>query len=74
MGLYVFEPRVLQYIPPGQYLDFPDLVQKLLAAGERVLGFPYEGYWQDLGHPDDYDQAVNDFDSLRHLFLPGEKN
>lgn len=74
MGLYVFEPRVLQYIPPGQYLDFPDLVQKLLAAGERVIGFPYEGYWQDLGHPDDYDQAVNDFDSLRHLFLPGEKN
>ncbi len=74
MGLYVFEPRVLQYIPPGQYLDFPDLVKKLLAAGERVIGFPYEGYWQDLGHPDDYDQAVNDFDSLRHLFLPGEKN
>jgi NDP-sugar pyrophosphorylase family protein len=74
MGLYVFEPRVLQYIPQGQYLDFPDLVKKLLAAGERVIGFPYEGYWQDLGHPADYDQAVNDFDSLRHLFLPGEKN
>jgi NDP-sugar pyrophosphorylase family protein len=73
MGLYVFEPRVLDYIPQGQYLDFPDLVKKLLTAGETVIGYPYTGYWQDLGHPDDYEQAVNDFDSLRHLFLPNEK-
>jgi NDP-sugar pyrophosphorylase family protein len=74
MGLYVFEPRVLDYIPKGEYLDFPDLVKKLLAAGEKVIGFPYDGYWQDLGNPADYEQAVEDFDSLRHLFLPGEKN
>jgi NDP-sugar pyrophosphorylase family protein len=72
MGLYVFEPRVLEYIPPGEYLDFPDLVKKLLVAGERVLGFPYDGYWQDLGNPADYEQAVEDFDSLKHLFLPNE--
>jgi NDP-sugar pyrophosphorylase family protein len=72
MGLYVFEPRVLEYIPQGEYLDFPDLVKKLLAAGERVLGFPYDGYWQDLGNPTDYEQAVEDFDSLKHLFLPNE--
>jgi NDP-sugar pyrophosphorylase family protein len=73
MGLYVFEPRVLEYIPKGQYLDFPDLVKKLLAAGEKVIGYPYDGYWQDLGHPEDYEQAVEDFDSMRHLFLPNEK-
>ncbi|MDO9085164.1 MAG: sugar phosphate nucleotidyltransferase [Anaerolineaceae bacterium] len=72
MGLYVFEPRVLEYIPQGEYLDFPNLVKKLLAAGERVLGFPYDGYWQDLGNPADYEQAVEDFDSLKHLFLPNE--
>ena len=39
----------------------------------HYAGYPYTGYWQDLGHPDDYEQAVNDFDSLRHLFLPNEK-
>jgi len=72
MGLYVFEPRVLKYIPKGQYLDFPDLVKKLLAASETVIGYPFDGYWQDLGHPADYEQAVEDFDSLRHLFLPNE--
>ncbi len=47
MGVYVFEPRVLKYIPKGQYLDFPDLVKILIAAGEKVIGYEFSGYWQD---------------------------
>ncbi len=69
MGLYVFEPRVLRFIPRGQYLDFPDLIKRLLAAGEPVAGFPFTGYWQDLGRPDDYEQAVKDFEAMRGEFL-----
>lgn len=70
MGLYIFEPRVLDYIPQGEYLDFPNLVHRLLAAGERVVGFPFDGYWMDLGNPDDYAQANRDFEKLRSQFLP----
>lgn len=69
MGVYVFEPRVLTYIPHHAHLDFPDLVLKMLAAGERVLSYPYEGYWMDLGRISDYEQAVNEFDRLRPLLL-----
>ncbi|HEX2697183.1 MAG TPA: sugar phosphate nucleotidyltransferase [Anaerolineales bacterium] len=72
MGIYVFEPRVLEYIPYGQYLDFPDLVLKLIGAGEKVVGFPFEGYWKDLGRPDDYEQAAEDFCRMQNLFLPEE--
>jgi NDP-sugar pyrophosphorylase family protein len=72
MGIYVFEPEVLRYIPKNQYLDFPDLVLKLIAAGERVLSFPFDGYWKDLGRPDDYEQAAEDFNKMRAQFLPGE--
>ena len=70
MGLYVFEPRVLEYIPCGQYLDFPDLVLKLLAAGEKVVGYPFGGYWKDLGRPDDYEEAARDFAEMQAQFLP----
>ena len=70
MGIYVFEPQVLAYIPRSQYLDFPDLVLKLIAAGEKVLGYEYEGYWQDLGRPDDYETATQDFEKMRAQFLP----
>lgn len=72
MGIYVFEPRVLQYIPYNQYLDFPDLVLKLIQNGERVKGYRFDGYWQDLGRADDYEQAVQEFDALRPLILPGD--
>jgi NDP-mannose synthase len=70
MGIYVFEPAVLRYIPKNQYLDFPDLVLKLIAVGERVASFQFDGYWKDLGHPDDYEQAADDFVRMRSEFLP----
>jgi NDP-sugar pyrophosphorylase family protein len=70
MGMYVFEPRVLDYIPFNVYLDFPDLVLKLIAAGEKVAGYSFDGYWMDLGRPDDYAQAARDFEHMRPQFLP----
>ena len=73
MGLYVFEPAVLAYIERGPRLDFPDLILRMLTAGERVVAYPFEGYWQDLGRPDDYEQANIDFERLRTDFLPGEE-
>ena len=69
MGIYVFEPKVLTYISNNQYLDLPDLIRKMLSAGEKVAGFPYAGYWQDLGRPDDYERATHDFDAMRDDFL-----
>jgi NDP-sugar pyrophosphorylase family protein len=69
MGIYVFEPRVLNYIPYNQYLDFPDLVLRLIGGREKVMGYPFDGYWQDLGRADDYEQAIQDFESLRSQIL-----
>ncbi len=72
MGVYVFDPRVIKFIPRGEYLDFPDLVRKLINAGEKVVGYPFEGYWKDLGSPDDYEQAMIDFEKMHSEFLPEE--
>lgn len=72
MGMYVFEPRMLDYIPKGQYLDFPDLILKLIAAGEQVNGYRFDGYWMDLGRPDDYHQANEDFSKMKKQFLQEE--
>jgi NDP-sugar pyrophosphorylase family protein len=71
MGIYVFEPRVLSYIAHNQYLDFPDLVLRLIQHGERVVGYPFDGYWQDLGRPEDYEQAVQEFEALKPQILGG---
>lgn len=60
MGVYVYEPRCLAHIRPGEYLDFPDLVQRLLDAGEEVAAYPTDAYWLDIGNPDDYARAQED--------------
>jgi NDP-sugar pyrophosphorylase family protein len=43
---------------------------KMIAAGEKVSGYTFDGYWMDLGRPDDYEQAADDFDQMRSQFLP----
>ena len=71
MGIYIFEPRVLDFIRPNVRLDLPDLVKQLVDAGEIVNCYPYDGYWQDIGRPDDYQQAAADFERLADELLPG---
>jgi NDP-mannose synthase len=58
MGIYVIEPRALGFLPDDGYVDFPDLVQELLVAGERVGSYAYDGLWFDIGRHDDYEKAV----------------
>lgn len=69
MGVYVLEPRALDFIDAGSYLDLPDLVLKLLEAGEPVGSYIYEGYWLDIGRHEDYEKALVEFEQLRHMFL-----
>jgi NDP-sugar pyrophosphorylase family protein len=70
MGVYCFSPRARSYIPVGERLDFPDLVLKLIAAGEVVRVWRSDDYWLDIGRSEDYAQAQEDFERLRHHFLP----
>jgi NDP-sugar pyrophosphorylase family protein len=70
MGVYCFAPRVRDYIQAGSRLDFPDLVLRLIGAGETVRAWPSTDHWLDIGRQDDYEQAQEDFDRLRDRFLP----
>jgi NDP-sugar pyrophosphorylase family protein len=73
MGIYCFDARVLELLEPDVYCDFPDIVKRLLATGERVASYPFEGYWLDMGRPDDYATAIDEFESRRDEFLPNER-
>ena len=70
MGIYLFDPAVLDLLTPGAYCDFPELVQRLLARDLAVLSYPFTGYWLDIGRPDDYQQAIDEFERMREQFLP----
>jgi NDP-mannose synthase len=72
MGIYVYEPHVLHFIEPGKYLDFPDLVLKLIKADERVCALPCDCLWLDIGRPDGYAKAQERFAERRKALLRDE--
>jgi NDP-sugar pyrophosphorylase family protein len=61
MGIYVYEPEALEYVEKGKYLDFPDLVLRLIVKGKRVCAYPADCQWLDIGRPDDYAKAQEMF-------------
>ena len=69
MGIYVFNRDVLRYIPEDRYFDFPDLIQVLLKNGEKVVCYPSEDYWLDIGRSEDYKNANEVFSKLRDQYL-----
>jgi NDP-sugar pyrophosphorylase family protein len=69
MGVYVLEPRALQFIEPGRHLDLPELVSRLLEAGEQVGSYLYDGYWLDIGRHEDYEKAILEFDQVKPLLM-----
>ncbi|MDX6585746.1 MAG: NDP-mannose synthase [Solirubrobacterales bacterium] len=62
MGIYAYSPWALDHVPEGRF-DFPDLVLKLLAEGERVDSHPFEGEWFDIGTRDEHEHAVSAFEA-----------
>ena len=49
-GVYILEPAVLGYVPPGTFYMFEKgLFPLLIELGEPVYGYPFRGYWLDMG-------------------------
>lgn len=72
-GIYIFNPEVLKYVERGKRLDLPELILRLIHAGEKVNIYNFDGYWLDIGRHDDYDSAVQEFSAHRNEFLTGAK-
>lgn len=69
MGIYVFNRKVMDYIPFKKYFDLPDLILALIQANEKIIGYPFKGYWRDIGRREDYELAVEEFERLKHTFI-----
>jgi NDP-sugar pyrophosphorylase family protein len=70
MGIYAVNRRILQFVPPETKYGFDDLMKDLLAKSEQVDVETYEGYWLDIGRPDDYMRAIEEFEQRKLQFLP----
>jgi mannose-1-phosphate guanylyltransferase len=70
MGIYLFEPDILRYVPAGgQAFGFDNLMAELTRNHAGVYTYPHEGLWLDIGRLEDYERAVEEFASRWERFL-----
>jgi len=69
-GVYVIRPSVLSRIPKGRRASLElDVFPKLMREG-TICGYKHEGYWADVGTPEDYLRVQKDL--LTGVFKPQE--
>jgi mannose-1-phosphate guanylyltransferase len=73
MGVYAVTTSALARYPAGRPFGFDDLVLDLLDRGTPPASYPFEGFWLDIGRPDDYDRANAEFAQLRRVLLPSRQ-
>ena len=69
MGIYMVNRKVLDFIPEDTFYGFDTLMLDLLKKHKNVGVKPFDGYWLDIGRPDDYMQAIEEFDTNKEKFL-----
>jgi NDP-mannose synthase len=67
MGVYVYDPAVLELIPE-RHFDFPDVVNEMLAADRKVSVYTGPGVWFDIGTIGEHERATAEIEAHPELF------
>ncbi len=60
MGIYMMNKNNLKYIPKNTFFGFDHLMNTLIENNILPSIYEFDGYWLDIGRPDDYEKAIND--------------
>jgi len=71
MGVYMLSRKTLDFIPSSGAYGFDVLMLEMLRRNEEVGVKPFQGYWLDIGRPDDYAKAIDEFDEMKERILNG---
>ncbi len=63
-GIYLLNPKVLDFIPKDTFYDMPDLFNELIQAKHNVISFPIREYWLDIGHINEYKRANEEYNEV----------
>lgn len=60
-GIYMLNPKAIEYIEKDTFFDMPTLFEKLIGIGENTLSFPIREYWLDIGRMEEYERANSEY-------------
>lgn len=65
-GIYLIKRRALNEIPVNKFFNATDLIEKLVSKGKKIIRYPLNGTWIDIGNPQEYQKAQ---DLVKHIGL-----
>ena len=68
MGIYMANKKIKTHIP-NSFFGFDNLMLDLLSKNKPIKLYEFSGYWLDIGKPDDYIKAIDDFEVLKDRLL-----
>jgi len=69
MGVYMANHKIIDFIPDGPSYGFDNLMLALLESKQPAAVRKFGGYWLDIGRPEDYMQAIEEFEQMKTRFL-----
>ena len=69
MGIYMVSKEAVEYIPENTFYGFDHLMLDLMKNGKKAKVKKFNGYWLDIGRPDDYEVAIDMFENNPAQFL-----
>jgi len=70
MGVYVLNRRILDMVPDDTAFGFDHLMYACIEQKRKAICYPHNGFWLDIGRPDDYAQAQENINELLKTILP----
>ena len=62
-GIYILDPDCFNFIP-NKFYDMPSLFQKMISKNKKVISFPLQEYWLDIGRFADLEKANIEYNSI----------
>ncbi|WP_374445526.1 nucleotidyltransferase family protein [Epilithonimonas sp.] len=65
-GIYIIKKKLLSMIPVDEFYDITDLMEKVIQMDQKIVTYPINGYWLDIGKHEDFNKAQED---IKHIKL-----
>jgi len=65
-GIYLMKKSMLKHLPQNTFYNATDFMEKLIKNGDKIISYPLNGYWLDVGKHEDFEKAQED---IKHIKL-----
>lgn len=63
-GIYLIKKEILSMIPTNTYFDITDLMDRVINMKNKLVTYPLNCYWLDIGRHEDFQKAQED---IKHI-------